>query len=673
MNYHTGQFKKSLLSILILAWSGFILFKFYHFSEFTYLPDLLKNLFSWPKVSLLIEYLWTLVILAAFIFQNIVIGNLFLVKTKINPASQLIRYLLSFGLGVTGWAYLTFFLGLVGFLDPLLFKLIFWLLTASCILLITRKKELFPLAALSISAVKGLFSKICLWLIVLAAIFNLIGALGPEIHYDALFYHLALPAAYQLQGRIINLPFNSFSFLPQNMEMLYLFSLIVNNDLLARLLHWLMGIGAMLSVYVLGRRFFSLPVAMLAATCFYLIPQVGMESWTAMNDLGVVFFVMLSWFCVLEWLALEKYSPSYFYLAAVFTGFALGMKYTAFPIVVISLLYYLRQSRRIPGPFWQKVKPIIWYGLIIGLFLLPWLARNVVFSGSAFAPFTLANFKLATYLDDCQHLNNYHLRELLLGHWQEILNERSLDSLIGPLFLVALPLLVVLFSLSRRQPAIKKAGLFLLVYYVLWRSQTSSWRFFLPALPVFCLLISSIVYSIKIDPFSRKLLLGIFLLIFYGNLGILILALQQKQSPAVLSGAESRETYLTNSHMFYSSPSFAAISFLNQKISADTLVLFIGETRSYYAHFRAIANTAFDQPTFQVYFKNATTAGELAKKLQQDGIGYILFNEGELQRMQAQYKMYDFSRQDILLLQEFWSKHSRTLYYKDGVGIYQVI
>jgi hypothetical protein len=167
--------------------------------------------------------------------------------------------------------------------------------------------------------------------------------------------------------------------------------------------------------------------------------------------------------------------------------------------------------------------------------------------------------------------------------------------------------------------------------------------------------------------------MGIFLIIFYGNFGILALALQQKQSPEVISGAESRESYLTKSHMFYSSPSFAAITFLNQKVSADTKVLFVGETRSYYARFRAIANTAFDSPTFQKYFKNAPTAAELATRLKQDSIAYILFNEPELQRMQRQYTMYDFNRQDIMLLRDFWSKHSRVIYYKDGVGVYQII
>jgi hypothetical protein len=677
MNYNTEQYKKGLLSILILVWSSFVLFKFYHVSEFFYLPALLKTISFWPKllqhVSLLAGYLWTLFIFSAFIFQNTVLGTFILAKTSIKPSAKLERYLLAFGLGVICWAYLTFFLGLTGFLSPFLFRLVFWLLVVGCVLLVIRKKQLFPLSMPVLPAVKGLFSKVCLWLVIFAAIFNLIGALGPEVHYDALFYHLALPAAYQLQGQITNLPFNSFSFLPQNMEMLYLFSLLVHNDLLARLLHWLMGIGSMLLVYLLGRKFFSQPVAILAAASFYLIPQVGLESWTAMNDLGVVFFVMLSWVCVLEWLNLEEYSPAYFYLSAVFAGFALGMKYIAFPIVIISLLYYVLHQRQVPGTLWQKSKPVIWYSLIIALLLAPWLARNISFSGSAFAPFTLANFKLATYLDDCQHLNNYHLRELFLRPWQEMIDERSLNSLIGPLFLVALPLLVVLFNLSRHQPAVRKFSIFLLVYFALWRSQTSSWRFFLPALPVFCLLISSIVYSVKVDLFNRKILLGIFLVIFYGNFGILALALQQKQSPAVISGVESRESYLTKSHMFYSSPSFGAITFLNQLVSADTLGLFVGETRTYYARFRAIANTAFDYPTFQEYFKSSQTAAELAKKLQQAGIRYILFNEPELQRMQMQYKMYDFNRQDILLLGEFWSNHSRILYYKDGVGVYQVL
>lgn len=673
MNFNAEQYKKGLLSFLILIWSSFVLIRFYHIAEFTYLPALLENIFFWPKGYLLAGYLWTLTILLAFVFQNTVIGIFILSKVVTKPSSLLERYLLAFSLGVICWAYLTFLLGVAGFLDPFLFRLVFWLLVISCILLVIRKKELFLFPLIHWPAVKGLFSKICLFFILLTAVLNLIGALGPEIHYDVLFYHLALPAAYQLQGQITALPFNSFSFFPQNMEMLYLFSLLVNNDLLARLLHWLMGLGSMLLVYLLGRKYFSRPVGFLAAACFYLIPQVSLESWTAMNDLGVVFFVLLSWFCVLSWLDGKKFLSGYLYLAAVFAGFALGIKLIAFPLLIITILLYFLQYRRLSGTLISKIKPVVVYSLIILLLIAPWLVKNIVSSGSAFAPFSLAKFKLETYLNDCQHLHSYNWKEIFFVPWQEIMNEKSLDSLTGPLFLVALPLLIVLFDLRRYQPAVKKFGLFLLIYFIIWRSQTSSWRFFLPALPVFCLLIGSITYSLKIDSMNRKILLGIFLVVFCGNLGVMISALQQKQSSAVIAGTESRESYLTKSHLFYSSPSFAAVSFLNQLVTADTAVLFVGETRTYYSRFKAIGNSAFDYPTFQEYFKKAQNAAELASDLQQNGISYILFNEYELQRMQTQYKMFDFSRRDIQLLQEFWSNNSRRLYYKDGVGVYQVI
>lgn len=673
MNFNTEQYKKGILSFLLLVWGSYVLVRFYHPAEFAYLPALLDNIFFWPKGYLLTGYLWTLVNLLAFVYQNTVIGVLILSKVTAKPSSLLERYLPAFGLGVISWSYLTFFLGLAGFLDPLFFQLLFWLTTAGCTIMVIRKKELFLFPVLHPPAVKDLFSKLCLAFILLTAVLNFVGALGPEIHYDALFYHLALPAAYQLQGQITALPFNSFSFFPQNMEMLYLFSLLVNNDLLARLLHWLMGLGSMLLVYLLGRKYFSRPAAILAAAGFYLIPQVSLESWTAMNDLGVVFFVLLSWLCVLAWLTRGKLSPGYLHLAAVFTGFAMGIKFIAFPLVIITILIYFLQYRRFSGTPWQKIKPIVWYSLIILLLIAPWLVKNAVSSGSAFAPFSLATFKLEMYLNDCQHLHSYHWKEILLVPWQGILDEKSLDSLIGPLFLLALPLLIVLFDLCRCQPAIKKFSFFLLIYFVLWRSQTSSWRFFLPALPVFCLLIGSIAYSLKIDPLNRKLLLGVFLLVFYGNLGLIVSSLQQKQTPAVIAGTEPRESYLTKSHMFYSSPSFAAISFLNRLVPAGTAVLFVGETRTYYSQFKAIANSAFDFPSFQDYFKKAQTAAELAKDLQQDGISYILFSESELQRMQMQYKMFDFSRLDIQLLREFWLNNSRVLYYKDGVGVYQII
>ncbi|MBI5883211.1 MAG: hypothetical protein HZB91_08910, partial [Elusimicrobia bacterium] len=54
-----------------------------------------------------------------------------------------------------------------------------------------------------------------------AGVLNLLCALAPEIYYDSLNYHLALPNLYLLKGRIVATPHQIFSGLPFGGQMLY--------------------------------------------------------------------------------------------------------------------------------------------------------------------------------------------------------------------------------------------------------------------------------------------------------------------------------------------------------------------------------------------------------------------------------------------------------------------
>ena len=68
-----------------------------------------------------------------------------------------------------------------------------------------------------------------------AALLSLPGALVPTFDYDSLEYHLGAPAEYLKAGRIIALPHNFYSNLPQLTEMLYLLAMTTTSDIAANL------------------------------------------------------------------------------------------------------------------------------------------------------------------------------------------------------------------------------------------------------------------------------------------------------------------------------------------------------------------------------------------------------------------------------------------------------
>src|SRR5262249_26995605 len=86
---------------------------------------------------------------------------------------------------------------------------------------------------------------------------NLAWALAPEIQYDALNYHLAVPRAFLESRRAVDLPYFWHSYFAQMMESLFAIGMAVAGPAAAKLLSFAASIGAALGVSALGRRLFN--------------------------------------------------------------------------------------------------------------------------------------------------------------------------------------------------------------------------------------------------------------------------------------------------------------------------------------------------------------------------------------------------------------------------------
>ncbi|MDD5259221.1 MAG: glycosyltransferase family 39 protein [bacterium] len=673
-----------LLVVLAGAWFFYIVRSFYQLSDLTsvyqFSNEALVLSALWKHPTVFLGYASSFFYLAVILICSMVTGTFLLAQIRIAAQAVLERVVISCGLGLAALSYLMFALGMIGWLNPVFIKVLLLLWFVLCSWYYWPQLKSWKIISFSSILPSSLAAKIALVLIGIAAIVNLFGVLAPEIYYDAMVYHLALPNMYIYNGRIINFPPLGFSYFPQNMEMLYTLSLLVSGDLLARLLHFSAGLGCVLVIFVLGRKYFSRSVAWLSSAIFYLMPLVALESWAALNDLGLSFYVLLTILCVINWL--KKGSTSEFFLAAAFCGFALGIKYVSVPVLIGALLIigYVQAKKKLPWR--QVVVPGFIFIAIVFLLVSPWLLKNTLTAGSPLAPFYTGknsidlDWRGSIYERECEKPGQTSLTiwpTEILRRWQSVFQENSQNSFIGPLFLFSLPFILISLIRSRGDPVVIALAVFLGVYIFVWWTQTEIMRFLLPIFPLAGLLLSSLAYSQKVIRYQRILLQITVLIILFCNLGMTLSALVLKQPFAVVAGEETKTDYLSRNHPWYPAPSYPAIEYINKNLGQDSKILFIGEERSYYAQRQVIANSAFDVPTFQKYFKSAKTAAELVTRLRQDGINYILLNEKELRRLQIQYKIYDFSSRDLQLLSEFWSKHSRKLYYKDDVGIYQVI
>src|SRR5574341_787483 len=153
-------------------------------------------------------------------------------------------------------------------------------------------------------------------------------ALAPPTKWDALTYHLAGPQAYLTAGQIIAVPENHFLGFPQIVEMLYLWLMLLARPQTAAILHWCVGVFALLLVLALARRA-GKPLAGWVAVIALL---VGESLWAEFsypyNDLGLLAFVAAALVLILTWEG-EPQREGLVPLAGVMTGLAMGVKYTA--------------------------------------------------------------------------------------------------------------------------------------------------------------------------------------------------------------------------------------------------------------------------------------------------------------------------------------------------------
>src|SRR6185437_14950424 len=115
---------------------------------------------------------------------------------------------------------------------------------------------------------------------------------GPEIGFDALWYHLTLPKLYLGWHQVRHIPGGLlyYSDMPKLTEMLYISGLAILGETGAKLIHFSFGILCCIALYKVGRKFFSPLLSLIAVAIFYSNLVVGWESISAYIDLARTFF-----------------------------------------------------------------------------------------------------------------------------------------------------------------------------------------------------------------------------------------------------------------------------------------------------------------------------------------------------------------------------------------------
>jgi hypothetical protein len=319
------------------------------------------------------------------------------------------------------------------------------------------------------------WAKLMLACILLAAALNFAGALAPPFEYDELEYHLGALADYQRAGRIVFLPHNFYSNMPQLTEMLYLLAKTTTSDIAAKLLHWLFGLLAAATVYGVAQRLWSKAAGLTAAALFYCTPFVQDLGQTARIDLATAFFATLAFGALVLWME-EEEKRDLLWLSALGVGGAAATKWPAIAVVLLPAA---------AGVVFRRKYPLLaGLVLVVVAMVAPWLVKNWLLTGNPVYPILYRLFPSPHWtagqalVFSERHAPTFGLAtigELFALLWKYSFVEVGAV----PLLLLTTPLMLLV---PRPEPAAKRAGWLFVGSYAGWFCFTfRPWRFLFPA------------------------------------------------------------------------------------------------------------------------------------------------------------------------------------------------
>lgn len=142
-----------------------------------------------------------------------------------------------------------------------------------------------------------------IFLLISQALVNLIGALGPELGFDALWYHLTSAKLFLVNHSVVPIPGNLlyWSALPRLGDLIYAGALAIGDETTTKLIHYLFGLFSAYLVFLLSRRFCSVKASLAASLLFYSTLLVGWLSTTSYIDLMLVTWLLLALFSRSWW------------------------------------------------------------------------------------------------------------------------------------------------------------------------------------------------------------------------------------------------------------------------------------------------------------------------------------------------------------------------------------
>lgn len=403
-------------------------------------------------------------------------------------------------------------------------------------------------------------------LIAAATGFVLIGALAPELAFDALWYHVTLPKLYLAEH---GLKFFSggllyYSPMPQFGEMLYTASLALHSEILAKLVHASFLLLICLVIYILGKNYTNRKLAIIGVLIFLSNIVVLWEATTAYIDLIRAFFEVMSFWGLLQFIKTNE--RKWLVESAVLMGLAIETKLIGVASlgVMLLLLFFFSFQKKLR----LKLRYIVMFAAIAMLIPLPWFVYSFFQTGNPIYPL-FSGYQI-------------HLGQDTLAFPGVFLDPITVfftaADPVSPLYLMIFPLYFLVRH--RLSPSTNIFFAYVIFSLIAWTltPRTGGGRFLVPYLPVFSVAAvvilsqcKNILYKISI----ASIIVVTFTSIFYRGIAT------KKYLPVVL-GMVSKDHFLQH-NLNYSFGDFYDIDGeIKKRVLPSQKVLLYGFHNLYY-------------------------------------------------------------------------------------------
>ncbi len=534
-------------------------------------------------------------------------GRLLLPRSARERADQ---PLLEMAIGSGAMGYFAFALGLVGLMRPVVLGGVLAIGGAALALTVARPVPApEPLPPRWHFGASPLLTRGAALATGLALLFALLGAMLPEVEYDALWYHLTFPRRYLESGFLLDFPCDHMSPTPQHVELLYGYGLLFGDARSAKLIHFGFGVLAAAWAWLLAKRELGPGWGVVAAALFLTAPTVTWEMTTAYNELPLAFVATGAVALLLDWR--RSGSRTTLVIAGVLLGIGLAGKHLAMfflaPLALGVLLVHLPGRRSVRA----RVGDAALLSVVAVAIAMPWYVRAWMLTGNPLFPMfydQLTALGIEVQRWDAQSQQGWWSAMRRYGHgrgmsdllflpfratWDGVRYAGSF----GPTWLLGLPLVALVW---RRIPTeLRLLAALVLVFVVLWVSPWSSFqlRYLVPVAPIAGVLIAAalrgfleLVRDAGWSGIRRVIEIGV-VLVLIGNLPLFsrvhdartgwIATTFHTINPGAWRAAVG--AYDHQRFLHERLESYGAIPYINEHVPAHERIVWFGEAAHFYA------------------------------------------------------------------------------------------